>query len=203
MEAYISYTTLIYFQYNSGIQTEKMSNQFNVTLLSNDSIKKYPNNVLSNFTNYIDCPLNLYGSWEVGISEIFYNAFTPSYSYIKSEKTEEMIEEGYIDTATLSEVQLENDVMQDQKFFDMLYIHVDIICPRIVGDQMVRCLKVMPAIGRQQEYIKFGRIEYYPVELFHIRSISVLILDAESNLIDFNKSLLPTMLTLHFRKIHI
>ena len=178
-----------------------MSNQFNVTLLSNESINKYPKNVLSSFSNYIECPLNLYGSWEVGISEIFYNDFTPSYDAF--EKPKEMLEEGFIDTGVLENIDLKKQTVYNQKFFDMIYIHVDIISPRIVGDQMVRCLKVMPACGKQQEYIKFGRIEYYPVELFHIRSISVIILDAESNRIDFNRSLLPTMITLHFRKIRI
>lgn len=180
-----------------------MSNQFNVTLLSNDSVNKYPKNVLSSFTNYIDCPLDFYGSWEVGISEIFYNDFNLSYNEA-FEKPNEMLNEGFIDTGLLEEIGVEKiKTVYEQKFFDMLYIHVDIISPRIVGDQMVRCLKVMPASGKQQEYIKFGRIEYYPVELFHVRSISVLILDGESNRIDFNKSLLPTMITLHFRKIHI
>ena len=178
-----------------------MSNQFNVTLLSNESINKYAKNVLSSFTNYIECPLNLYGSWEVGISEIFYNDFTPSFNAF--EKRKEMLEEGFIDTSVLEEIDLKNQAVLKQNFSDMIYIHVDIISPRIVGDQMVRCLKVMPASGKQQEYVKFGRIEYYPVELFHIRTISVLILDSESNRIDFNQSFLPTMITLHFRKIHI
>lgn len=177
-----------------------MSNQFNITLLSNESINKYPNNVLSSFTNYIDCPLNLYGSWEVGISEIFYNQFTASYHYYNGSKNlEDMLEGDYVHTVEL----LDKEDLTDLKFFDLLYIHADIICPRVVGDQMVRCLKVMPASGKQQEYIKFGRIEYYPIELFHIRSISVSILDSESNKINFYKSILPTMLTLHFRKINI
>lgn len=174
-----------------------MANQFNITLLSNDSVNKYPRNVLSSFTNYIETPLNLYGSWEVGISEIFYNDFNVTYSEAK-----EMLEEGFIDTGILEEVSNKTK-NTDQNFFDMLYIHTDIIYPRVVGDQMVRCLKVMPASGKQQEYKTFGRIEYYPVELFHIRSISVNILDGESNRINFNESLLPTMITLHFRKKYI
>lgn len=178
-----------------------MSNQFNITLLSNNSINKYQKNVLSSFTNYIDSPLNLYGSWEVGISEIFYNGFTPSYYYYdNNDKSEDMINDRYV---LVEDVLLDKEDIKQHKYFDMFYIHVDIICPRIVGDQMVRCLKVMPASGKEQEYIKFGRIEYYPVELFHIRSISVNILNSESNRISFHQSLLPTMITLHFRKIGI
>lgn len=177
-----------------------MSNQFNLTLLSNDSINKYPNNVLSSFTNYIECPLNLYGNWEVGLSEIVLNEFTPSYFYYDGiKKLEEMIQDRYV--LTVDNLLLDREDIKDHKYFDMLYIHTDIICPRIVGDQMVRCLKVTPANGKQQEYIKFGRIEYYPVELFHIRSISISILDSESNRINFHNSLLPTMVTLNFRKI--
>lgn len=175
-----------------------MSSQFNITLLSNDSINKYPKNVLSCFTNYFESPLNLYGSWEVGLSEIFYNSFDVTYS-----DASEMLNEGYIDTGKLENITQKSKRNVEPIFFDLLYIHIDIINPRVVGDQMVRCLKVMPACGKQQEYIKFGRIEYYPVELFHIRNISVQILDGESNRIDFNESLLPTMITLHFRKIHI
>lgn len=189
-----------------------MSNQFNVTLLSNDSINKYPKNVLSSFTNYIDSPLNLYGSWEVGISEIFYNDFTTTLdSFLIGELTDAdlsnkfhtMLSEQFVEVNEVDFTTFRNTVELKNQYADLMYIHADIISPRIVGDQMVRCLKVMPASGKQQEYIRFGRIEYYPVELFHIRSISIAILDSESNRINFNQSLLPTMITLHFKKINI
>lgn len=189
-----------------------MSNQFNVTLLSNDSINIYPKNVLSSFTNYIQCPLNFDGRWEVGISEFFYNGFTTVLdSYLNGEiidanlankfhmmQSEYFCEINDVEPATFREV-----VQKKNQHSDLMYIHTDIITPRIVGDQMVRCLKVLPASGRNQEYVKFGRIEYYSVEPVHVRSISVCILDAEANKINFNYSLLPTMITLHFRKINI
>lgn len=184
-----------------------MSNHFNVTLMSNVSINKYPKNVLSSFTNYIDCPLNLYGSWEVGISEIFYNDFTPVYKNVFNSNIihdfQSMIDNEYVDTSKLDHNLIEDESLEKQQFTDFMYIHADIISPRIVGDQTVRCLKVMPAKAKLQEYVKFGRIEYYPVELFHIKSISITILDVESNRINFNHSSLPTMLTLHFKKINI
>lgn len=86
-----------------------MVDEFNVTILSNDSINKYPENVLSSFTNYMDTPLTLGENWQVGISEIFLNKFK-----IES-----------------------NDI-------EIVYIYSNIIRPRIVGDQCVRCLKVLP-----------------------------------------------------------
>lgn len=184
-----------------------MSKQYFITLLSNNSVDIYSKNVLSSFTNYIDCPLTLHGSWEVGISEIFYNDFTPSYAHILNENIihhfQSMIENEYVDTSEFENTVYRDESSAKQQFSDFIYIHADIISPRIVGDQMVRCLKVMPASGKHQEYIRFGRIEYYPVEIFYIRNISISIVDSESNRINFNRSLLPTMLTLHFRKINI
>lgn len=193
-----------------------MSNQFFLTLLSNNSVDIYSNNVLSSFSNYLESPLNLYGSWEVGISEIFYNAFAPTIQIgdpdfarrvqemsEQIEKLKEMLDNEYIDTSLLDSSILRATTAVDMEYSEMIYIHTDIIRPRIVGDQLVRCLKILPAKGKQQEYIRFGVIEYYPVELFYIRNISIMLLDSEAKKIDFNRSSLPTLLTLHFRKINI
>lgn len=158
------------FHYSNTIQSRSMA-EFHVTLLSNDSINKYPQNVLSFFTNYIETPLQLVGEWQVGISEIYLNKFNGKESKIPE--------------------------------LEMLYVYSHIIKPRIVGDQVVRCLKVLPADPNRSQYIKFGRIEYYPIDTFYIRNISIIILDAQSKRIDFNESTIPTLVTLHFRKTSI
>lgn len=167
-----------------------MLNEFYVTLLSNNSCNKYPQNVLSSFTNYIDIPISLTGSWDVGICEMYFNKFLPSFAVnCSNEVNENLIEpcnEG-----------------KAYKKIDLMFIHTDIIKPRNVGDQMIRCLKVLPANAKQDEYVKFGRVEYYPLEFSYIRSISVQILNSDSDRIAFHESFVPTMLTLHFRKKYI
>lgn len=47
-------------------------NNFFVDLVSNASMKFYPDNTLAKFTNKLTPPLELDGEWEVAISEIFY-----------------------------------------------------------------------------------------------------------------------------------
>lgn len=183
-----------------------MSNQFFLTLLSNNSLNIYSNNVLSGFTNYLESPLNLYGSWEVGVSELFYNTFTSSTQIGDPDfvnKLKDMLENEYTDTSLFQNNMLSGTSLGDDEYSDMMYIHTDIIRPRVVGDQLVRCLKILPVKGKKQEYIRFGVIEYYPVEIFYIRNISILLLDSEAKKINFNRNSLPTMLTLHFRKINI
>lgn len=169
-----------------------MYNQFYVTLMSNDSMNKYPKNVLSSFTNYIECPFLLAGEWEVGISEMYYNRFR----FLSIQN----LPEDNVDCKKVGLRLQECADWSEDKVIEFMYIHTDIIKPRAVGSQMVRCLKVMPADAKKDDYVKFGRIEYYPVETSYIRSISILILDSESSQIRFEQSLLPTLITLHFKR---
>ena len=175
-----------------------MHKEFYVTVFSNNSMNKYTNNVLSCFTNYIDSPLGLKENWEVGITEMYHNKFISSY---KADETCVNLENDTAEKRLCSYDHNElNKKYKSQKLMDFMFIHTDIIKPRHVGDQMIRCIKVLPANTLQDDYIKFGRIEYYPIEMSYIRSVSIAILDSESNRINFIQSILPTMITLHFRK---
>lgn len=147
---------------------------FTVTLLSNNSLDKFKDNVQSSFTNYLQTPLLLSpGEWSVGITEVFHNGFINSYQQIDPSPTH-----------------------------DFLYINCDIIEDRIVGDQRVKCLKVIPTSSTKEQMIRFGRIEYYRIGVQHIRGISIIIADQEGQRINFKLSILPTMITLHFTKKH-
>lgn len=48
---------------------------FNLTLLSNNSTSKFPENSLSTFTNYLPLEIQLTGEWVCGVSEIYINKF--------------------------------------------------------------------------------------------------------------------------------
>ena len=187
-----------------------MANEFYVTFFSNNSMNKYPNNVLSCFTNYIECPIILEGAWSVGISEIYYNKFTHNYT-----PSDDCFENINVTVKQCNDVTMKcnnenvtgnvyrkclDDVDNVEKLYEFFYIHTDIIKLRVVGDQMVRCLKVLTADAKQDEYIRFGNIEHYPIEASYIRSISISILDCESKKIHFNESSLPTLITLHFKQ---
>lgn len=175
-----------------------MHDEFHITLLSSDSVNKYPDNVLSSFTNYMDRSITLSGRWEVGITEIFHNKFAPSHLFQEVSYISVSTENHENNTMQCNDIQIGSS-SQDTGW-DMFYIHSDIIKPRAVGDQMVRCLKVLPTNSKKEGYHKFGRVEYYPVESTYIRSISIMILDVESNRINFLKNFLPTMITLHFKR---
>lgn len=152
-----------------------LSNQFNLTLISSDSLEKYPQNVLSSFINYLEEPLILTGHWEVGISEVFLGAFESKKSNVNTH--------------------------ENSTDFDFMLIYSNIIKARIVGDQNIKCLKVLAIEPEKKNYIKLARIEYYPVEVNEIRNISINILDRESQRISFHASSMPTLVTLHFQKI--
>ena len=49
----------------------KMSS-FTVELISNSSFDCYPNNTLSSLTNFLLGQINLFGEWEVAITELSY-----------------------------------------------------------------------------------------------------------------------------------
>jgi hypothetical protein len=82
----------------------------------------------------------------------------------------------------------------------LMYLYLDIIKPRFLGDQYVRCIRVIPSTSLE-EIIHFNHIEYYPVELKYIESISVLISDEQGEKINFKDSFIPFYCTLHFKKV--
>lgn len=162
-------------------------------------MNKYPDNVQSAFTNYIEPPMILApGEWTVGITEIFHNQVVPS--YIKKLSSCQVNEIDCSHEQRTIESLIGPQQVEMMAAHEFLYIHTDIIADRIVGDQQVKCLKVTPTRINKEEIIRFGRVEYIPVEVSHIRNISIQISDEQGQRIDFSDNLLPTMITLHFKK---
>ena len=50
-----------------------METSFDYILPSNTSSTRYPNNTASHYTTVPHNPLQLQGSWEVGVKSVFYN----------------------------------------------------------------------------------------------------------------------------------
>lgn len=61
--------------------------EFYVALFSNDSLKSYPNNTLSAFTNLLSRPCRFDGDWHVGLVEIGFNDFTPESSRLIAKRS--------------------------------------------------------------------------------------------------------------------
>lgn len=81
-----------------------------------------------------------------------------------------------------------------------LFIHTDIISPRLVGDQCSRILRVVPT-ENHEECIRFTHIEYMPVmNTCNMSSISVLITNEKNQQPNFVASTTPTIITLHFKR---
>lgn len=205
-------------------------NDFYITLLSNDSLEKYPQNSLSQFTNYLDPWLQLAPQeWKVGISEIYYNAFTPAYTSFDAlpafsarpqPTTAENIfhailplpiqavmgssERANKEEETLKRLEYEQQKQElerrKQTTMDLFFIYTNITKSRSVGSQCAKLLKILPATCQTPQVARFGHIEYVPIHDEYIRSISIKIADQEGRKIRFDPSVLPTMLTLHFKK---
>lgn len=174
-------------------------NEFYITLLSNNSMNRFPKNVQSAFTNYIDPPIILTpGEWYVGITEIFHNKFIPAFQNLPADSTV-LVNKNHVSVAS-DESLVFSPEGRSRPAYDMMYIYSDIISERIIGDQQTRCLKVLPTLTKPEQMIRFGRVEYYQVDVNHLRSISIRITDEEGDQIDFKRSVLPTMVTLHFKK---
>lgn len=82
---------------------------------------------------------------------------------------------------------------------DMMYIYIDIIQPRHLGDTSARFLRILPTTPDGND-IEFKHVEYCPIEPSHIESISILITDSSGKNINFMPSTKPTYLMLHFKK---
>lgn len=184
---------------------------FYITLLSNDSAEKFEKNTLSHFTNYLDPPLYLQAQhWKVGISEIFYNSYIPSYfneehhAYPEHSRSNDLAPKFYTDCEKIANV---NGTVQEKCFrvkgpplMDFFFIYCDIIHLRSAGSQCAKILKVLPAPSHPEQVLRFGHIEYVPIHDDFIRSISIQISNQQGNHIQFVESILPTMVTLHFKK---
>lgn len=66
------------FKNKRSTKMEQSVDQFYITLISSASMLEFPDNVLSSFTNKLAQPCSVNENWVVGISEIYYNSFTPS-----------------------------------------------------------------------------------------------------------------------------
>lgn len=186
---------------------------FYITLLSNDSKDKFTN-TLSHFTNYLEPPLHLQAQqWKVGISEIFYNSYVPSYfeeqhhAYPETSKSNELGSNFYADCLNVTTV---DGTIREKCYrvggpplMDFFFIYCDIIHLRSAGSQCAKILKVLPAPSHPEQVLRFGHIEYVPIHDDFIRSISIKITDQQGKHIQFVESALPSMITLHFKKIGI
>lgn len=81
---------------------------------------------------------------------------------------------------------------------EIVFIYTDIIKPRHVGNKRIKCLKIC-SVSSLKSYIRFNRVEYFPLESYNINDISIMIRNDEGNLINLNKEI-PVYCTLHFRK---
>lgn len=85
--------------------------------------------------------------------------------------------------------------------YHFIYVYTDIIKPRAIADQQIRYLRIIPILKvHEQRHIKFGNVEYCPIEKTFIENISILITDNSGNKINFDSSTYPTFVMLHFKK---
>lgn len=94
-----------------------------------------------------------------------------------------------------------NCVTEKDESLNFMFLYADIIKSRIVGDYYYQCLKVIPVKGEEQ-VITFSNLEYYPLQKNVFDSISISLQDDVGDKIDFQSSTKPTMVTLHFKRLH-
>lgn len=80
-----------------------------------------------------------------------------------------------------------------------LFVYSDIIRPRLIGGEIVRCLRVIP-ISENTQHIRFTHIEYLPIERTSIENISILITNLHGTAVTFQEKDIPTFMMLHFKK---
>lgn len=81
-----------------------------------------------------------------------------------------------------------------------IYIYMDAIKPRYIGDIKSRYLKIIPKLNTHADIIKFDHVEYCSLEKGYIENISILLLDIEGEKINFIGGTSPTYVMLHFKK---
>lgn len=147
---------------------------FYLTLFSNGSPLICKNNTQTKFKNYLNHPLKLEGKkkWNVGIVDFFHNSVA-------------------LETKTNTEKKIDTD---------MLFIHCDIINEQMIGDQCVKIIRTFPIKKSQSEYIEFLNIQYVPVDVNYIDSISFILTNLENKQPKFITTEVPSMIRLHFKK---
>lgn len=98
----------------------------------------------------------------------------------------------YIPSAQQQQQQIDTEKIKCRHIF----VYTDIIRPRAIADTSSRLLRV---ILDSNLHIQFNHIEYNPLEKSYIESISILLTDNNGNKINFNNSLTPILITLHFK----
>lgn len=94
---------------------------------------------------------------------------------------------------------IKNYFPQNNDVVSHAFIYLDIMKPRLVGDQSIKCLRIFPKTNSQQN-IEFTSVEYYPIQSNYITDISILIANNNGDKINFENSKIPTMCTLHFKR---
>lgn len=122
-------------------------------------------------------------------AEKIIETFTDNLAYLAFEKKRRLTTSKTANTEKLPESPSEG-------FF---FVYTDIICGRRVGSQNVKVIKIIgePCRGAK----RFNNVEYFPLETDYIRTIGIKITNQQGELINFDKSYTPTMLTLHFIKL--
>jgi len=90
--------------------------------------------------------------------------------------------------------------IEDSKICEIVMIYTDIIKPRHTGDQFTKVLRVVP-ISNNPGCIKFKNIEYHPLQTNFLTDIAILITNVAGKNIDFKQTGIPTICTLHFKKV--
>lgn len=182
-------------------------NEFFVTVLSNDSLNVFPDNVKCAFTNIVNIPETMSDEWEVGITDIYLNnCFGKNHKKLRRDTKENTSEESSSNSSEfISLVNSETfrykaaPLKADEIEYGPIFIYTDIIKPRCVGSKRPRCLRVLFTNGREK-FMQFRNVEYYPIENYSPNEISILITDSSGYKIPFETSSIPIFLTLHFRK---
>lgn len=82
---------------------------------------------------------------------------------------------------------------------DMLFIHCDIVSEQMIADQHARVIRSFP-IQTIEEYIQFSNIQYIPLAIRYIDSLSFILTNLDNKQPDFKASKVPTMICLHFKR---
>ena len=84
-----------------------------------------------------------------------------------------------------------------------LYVYSDIVQKRLVGDDMVPLLKVVPAQPMKKQYshswVKFQNVEYVPSVKTHIDTVEINIRRDNGDIIPFENG--KVVVTLHFKRV--
>ena len=146
---------------------------FYVTLLSNTSKSRYPDNTIAAFTAELARPVKLGYSdnWEVGVFEFSY----PPNS-----------------VGTFKNTTVVGDTTG--------LIYCDLISPQYVGRALVRCMRTFIHLSLSGQHV-FDNVYYLHVEKRTFKSIRIEILQLTGKPVELKSSTTPSNLVLHFRRV--